>query len=92
MNKPQTLYILGIKRRGEAHYGITSWMGDSPIYYAIYDQNPGCWDTSTKVKPLAIGEEKDLEKMDGWIFIGFGWAGEPTPPETEGTDDSTSDR
>lgn len=73
--KPEVLYILGLKSRGEDHYGLTTWMGDAPIYYAIYDENPGYWTESEKYIPIQIGDEAELEKVDGWSYIGFGWGG-----------------
>lgn len=68
------VYILGLKSRGQEHYGLTTWLGEAPIYYAIYNTNPGYWDDSEKVEPLAVSEsEQELLKRDNWNYIGFGW-------------------
>ena len=78
-SKPTTtgernLYILGLKKRGEADYGLTTWMGDKTIFYAIYDCNPGYWKNSIDIKPVArVQSEKEAEKRTDWIYIGFGW-------------------
>jgi hypothetical protein len=82
IEKPETLYILGLKARGEDHYGLTTWSGDAPIYYGIYDTNPGCWDNSVNIKPIKIAEtEAELKDLDGWVYIGFGL---PSEPESAG--------
>lgn len=69
------VYILGLKKRGEEHYGLTTWMGNAPLVYAVYDRNPGYWADSEKLTPIAIADSpQSLEKRKDWSYIGFGWA------------------
>lgn len=68
------MYILGLRKNGQDDYALTTWMGDAPIYYAIFDRNPGYWDDSEKVEPLEVSpSENKLLKRKDWLYIGFGW-------------------
>lgn len=68
------VYILGLKKRGDTSYGLTSWVGDEPTVCAVYAQNPGCWEQSLEVEPIAIvANEDEAMKLDDWSYIGFGW-------------------
>lgn len=65
------LYILGYKLREEPNYHLTSWMGNLPMYYGVYDHLPSCWDENeeaVQIKPT----EKELKDVKG-LYIAFGW-------------------